>query len=392
MRRNNPRSSRTRIARSNIRNNTMAETAELIRLAAAALARGEELLMATVVRVEGSSYRKPGARMLLTSGGARAGTISGGCLEAEIAKKAWWLTANGPSLERYSSFFDEDGVMPYGLGCGGTVWVLLERGAAAEAAIVALERVRQGREAATLVTALGEQPGLREVRMASGEQVYAARAALLPEVFSSRHAHISTEDYFVEHLLPPPALFLFGAGDDAEPVVKLAHSLGWHVIVADGRAHLARADRFPLAAEVRVINYTGASGSILSGDGPGPGPNDMAVLLTHSYEQDLALLSELLPRSLGYLGVLGPQRRTERLITELLPRLSKTSPSKKEWMKRVRTPVGLDLGGDEPSAIALSIVAELQAVLHGRVISTKRTGKSERDIPSEIAAVEALGD
>jgi xanthine dehydrogenase accessory factor len=370
----------------------MAETAELIRLAVATLARGEELLMATVVRVEGSSYRKPGARMLLTSGGGRAGTISGGCLEAEVAKKAWWLTANGPSLHRYSSFFDDDGVMPYGLGCGGTVWVLLERGAGARAAIEALQRVQLLREAATLVTSLGEQPRLREVRTSNGEQVYVAGAAVPGNLFAfpSDQARsgigISTDDYFVEHLLPPPALFLFGAGDDAQPVVKLAHSLGWHVVVADGRAHLARAERFPLAAEVRVIDY----GRNILGDGPEPGPSDMVVLLTHSYEQDLALLGELLPRPLRYLGVLGPQRRTDRLITELLPRLSETGKARQEWMKRVRTPVGLDLGGDDPSAIALSIVAELQAVLHGRVISTKR--ESGRGVPPVVAAVEALGD
>ena len=369
----------------------MAETEEIIRLAAGARARGEELLMATVVRVEGSSYRKPGARMLLTSGGARAGTISGGCLEAEVARKAWWRTAGGPSLERYSSFFDEDGAMPYGLGCGGTVWVLLERGAAAHAAVAALQRVQQSREAAVLLTSLGAQPGLREVRMASGEQVYAAGAALPPALLQqARTSPSSMDDYFVEHLLPPPALFLFGAGDDAKPVVEFADALGWHVVVADGRAHLARSDRFPLADEVRVIDY---AANVL-GEGSQPGPKDVAVLLTHSYEQDLALLAALLPRSLAYLGVLGPQRRTERLVTDLLQRLSEpgTATVRRDWLKRIRTPVGLDLGGDDPSSIALSIVAELQAVLHGRLVSTRRTGKQERGVPAGIAAVAALGD
>src|ERR1700734_4562416 len=105
----------------------MSELRQIVALWREAKARQEEVCLATVVRVEGSSYRKPGARMLLTRGGQRAGTISGGCLEAEVAKKAWWLTEQGPSLQRYSSFFDEDGDMPYGLGCGGTVIVLLER-------------------------------------------------------------------------------------------------------------------------------------------------------------------------------------------------------------------------------------------------------------------------
>ncbi len=97
----------------------MSELRRILDLAKRAAAAKEEICLATVVAVEGSAYRRPGARMLLTSSGQRAGTVSGGCLEAEIAKKAWWLTERGPTLQRYSSFFDDDGDMPYGLGCGG---------------------------------------------------------------------------------------------------------------------------------------------------------------------------------------------------------------------------------------------------------------------------------
>src|SRR5579875_1320457 len=109
----------------------MAELKQILDLWKRATAAGEDVCLATVVGVEGSAYRRPGARMLMTAGGQRAGTVSGGCLEAEIVKKAWWLTEQGPSIQRYSSFFDDDGDLPYGLGCGGTVIVLLERGAAA---------------------------------------------------------------------------------------------------------------------------------------------------------------------------------------------------------------------------------------------------------------------
>src|ERR1700751_5513997 len=109
----------------------MSEQQKIVALWRTAKARGEEICLATVVRIEGSSYRQPGARMLLTRSGQRAGTISGGCLEAEVTKKAWWLTETGAVLQRYSSFFDDDSPAPYGLGCGGVVHVLLERGTAA---------------------------------------------------------------------------------------------------------------------------------------------------------------------------------------------------------------------------------------------------------------------
>src|SRR6202012_1750338 len=92
---------------------SMSELRQIVALWCEAKARQEEVCLATVIRVEGSSYRKPGARMLLTSGGQRAGTISGGCLEAEVAKKAWWLTEKGPTVQRYSSFFDDDSSAPY---------------------------------------------------------------------------------------------------------------------------------------------------------------------------------------------------------------------------------------------------------------------------------------
>src|ERR1700728_4648241 len=118
----------------------MSELRQILDLWQRARDANEEVCLATVVGIEGSAYRRPGARMLLTASGERAGTVSGGCLEAEIARKAWWLTEQGPSLQRYSSFFDDDGDLPFGLGCGGTVIVLLERGEPATQALEALRR------------------------------------------------------------------------------------------------------------------------------------------------------------------------------------------------------------------------------------------------------------
>ena len=319
---------------------------------------GEDFCLATVVAIEGSAYRRPGARMLLTSSGQRAGTISGGCLEAEVARKAWWLTAQGPSLQRYSSFFDDDGDMPYGLGCGGTVLVLLERGEPAAQALDALRRSVEDRTGSVIVTNTGTvSPGTALILNAAGEALYAhhpdpdlldlAREAL--QTGSSSHS----SEYFVELIAPPPAVFIFGAGDDTQPLADFAWSLGWRVTVADNRSNLARPERFPRVARVSSLD---AALTYIN-------PADAAVIMTHSYEQDRETLRALLPRNLKYIGLLGPRRRTERLLGEIAPELGLTVA---ECTARLHTPVGLDLGGHSPAAIALAIAAELQAVFAGR--------------------------
>lgn len=404
----------------------LSEVQEIVALARRARARGEQLCLATVVRIEGSTYRKPGARMLLTSGGQRAGTISGGCLEAEVSRRAWWLSRHGPRVERYSSF-SEEGEMPYGLGCGGTVWLLLEQGEPVDAVLAALEHGVSEGHAAAVVCALNGAgllpdgspeaetepgPGTIAVWAASAAGVpprllYTRNAALADSMLQTACAALKSQasiyldsggerradggsgeqpGYSVEYLAPPPALTIFGAGDDAQPLAELAHTLGWRVTVADGRAHLARRDRFPKATEVRVLEYadpalrascglTMAAARSTQNGGNGtmvaePVSRDgLAVILTHSYEQDRALLTSLLPQTLAYLGILGPRHRTERLLAEITPGLGLTLD---QALARLHSPVGLDLGAGEPAAVALSIVAEMQAVLHRRRVSVER--------------------
>jgi xanthine dehydrogenase accessory factor len=368
----------------------MSELRQIVALWRTAKARQEEVCLATVVRVEGSSYRQPGARMLLTRSGQRAGTISGGCLEAEVTKKAWWLTENGAALQRYSSFFDDDSPAPYGLGCGGVVHVLLERGAAAHAALDALEQSLSARIPFVIVTDT-IQPATLLVQPIDGAALFSrcdeALATtikdLTSETFNDRRSRYASlrkcpdeANLFVEYLAPPTALTIFGAGDDAKPLTEFAHKLGWHVTVADGRSHLARAERFPTADHIAVLNYAD----------PAPlralpiGAGDAAVLLTHSYEQDQALLRELLSdtRELDYLGVLGPRQRTQRLIAEVASTLS-LSPE--ECMARLHAPVGFDIGAHTPESIALSIITEIFAISNGRDgLSLNKSSRSRNPI------------
>jgi len=332
----------------------MSELRQILALWNRAKALREEVCLATVVQIEGSSYRKPGARMLLTSGGQRAGTVSGGCLEAEISKKAWWLTESGPTVQKYSSFFDEDTGIPYGLGCGGTAWVLLERGPAVADVLEALRRSIEERTASVVVTAIGQAlAGTRFVTSESAEMPAEIKGYVL-QVLQER-ASLRTDEYFVEYLAPPPALHIFGAGDDAQPLVSFACALGWHISVTDGRSHLARSERFPSADTVAVHRA-----------GMGPlqvASNDAAVIMTHSYQQDGAFLKELLPRDLAYLGILGPRLRTARLLKEVA---SQIGLSLEEAMQRLHAPVGLNIGATNPAGIALSIAAEIQAAFAGR--------------------------
>ncbi len=334
----------------------MAELRKILELWKRASAAGEDVCVATVVAVEGSSYRRPGARMVLTASGQRAGTISGGCLEAEVAKKAWWLTERGAAVQRYSSFFDDEGDMPYGLGCGGAIQVLLARGDAARQAMEALRRSVEERRAQVVVANLGTNAGTELIVDETERDVWSretseAAWALARKALSARASQWEG-DRFAEYIAPPPALFVFGAGDDAQPLVQLAWELDWHVTVADGRSHLARAERFPQAAAVKPLAEALKD----------PGARDAAVIMTHSYEQDSEILRALLGRELGYLGILGPRRRTEHLVRAIAPRLELSA---EECLARLHSPVGLDLGGHAPGVIALSIAAEVQAVFAG---------------------------
>ena len=354
------------------------EVRELVRLWTDIRSTGEEVAVATVVRVAGSSYRKAGARMMITRGGQRVGTVSGGCLEAEVSKKIWWLTEEGPVVRDYSTSYDDDSGPAFGLGCDGVVTLLLERVYSTDPLFEALRRSVEDRASSAIVTAIVTHTSRVEIgaRVIVDEEMKVTQSAELHEdlrrqmlsiaasVLETRlSASISTVfegseiELFAEYLAPPPALFLFGSGDDAQPVAHLADTMGWEVTVADGRSHLATRARFPNAQRVAVLDLDDPASNL------GISIGDAAVVLTHSYVQDVAILRALLPLDLCYLGVLGPRRRTERILAEVAPGLGMNPEG---VMRRLRSPVGLDLGSGFSEVIALSIVSEIQSVLTQR--------------------------
>ena len=203
--------------------------------------RGGARVLVTVIGVEGSSYRRPGARLLLADAGEYAGTISGGCLETEVTRKSAWKVRDGAVVERYSTMFDDTAEIPYGLGCGGVVDLLLEPAGTPECAalLTAMEKALTG-ERSTVVTWLpGEGRGLRRAVMAPDGRLLFASKDLSEKKLECAQGLQPSQQYegrFVEEMRGPQRLFVLGAGDDAKPLVTMAAMIGWRVTVADGRA------------------------------------------------------------------------------------------------------------------------------------------------------------
>lgn len=365
----------------------MHEIQDILSLALRARSRGEQLYLATVIHVEGSSYRKPGARMLVTSGGERAGTISGGCLEAEVSRRIAWLTAEGGRVERYrSSLEDDSSEAPYGLGCGGTIWVLMETGQAVVAVLDAMQRAWSGAEPCIIAALLaGDQIGTALiVEAATGHEHFrstavhdwsSASSESPVDSIAMRDGRVfSAVDRLSDGLpvlvgmpmKPAPGVTVFGAGNDAQPLVRFASEVGWRVTVADGRSHLLTRARFREADALQLLTYEGRGASSEKGlvvtNASALKKFRFGVILTHSYEQDRAILRELLPMRLEYLGILGPLHRTERLVNEVASALG-MKPS--ECLRQLHAPIGLNFGSDDPAVIALSIISEMQAALSG---------------------------
>jgi xanthine dehydrogenase accessory factor len=333
--------------------------------------KGGAATLATLVRSEGSSYRRPGARLLMRANGECAGTISGGCLESEVVRKAAWLTRDGAIVQRYSTMFDDTADIPFGLGCGGVVDLLLECAGTPEclSLMAALKGALAG-EPTTVLTWLpsGGRTLARAVLAANGDFSFASEQLTEPDLVEARAGVLwgnwlaeAPEGIFVETIRPPQRLFVLGAGDDARPMVSMAALLGWRVTVMDGRTNLARAERFPDAESVETIADFDRTLGIQ--------PDDAVVLMTHSYEQDRELLAALLPLRPKYLGLLGARHRSSLLVSEVAVRLGWTVEA---CCKRIYAPVGLDLGGDGAEAIALAVIAEAQACCMGKLGASRR--------------------
>lgn len=306
-------------------------------------------VLATLVSVAGSSYRRPGARLLVSADGSRLGSVSGGCLEEDVLARAERVRASGVAEAAvYDTTAENDLVWGVGLGCHGVVRVLIEPvpNPPAWAAAVAKAAERRTRVQLIVTHEHGSPSGW-------GTRL---REAVAP---------VESTGVFAQEFIPPPCLAIFGAGDDAIPLAKLAHGLGWRVVVADPRAALNTAERFPWAA----CRETGPADTLVTRVfGPPDQPSStadggIAVVMTHHYVHDVPILRALLPRRLAYVGLLGPRKRAERILADFTAEGRSIST---EERARLHAPVGLDLGAEAPAEVAHAIVAEILAVLRGR--------------------------
>jgi xanthine/CO dehydrogenase XdhC/CoxF family maturation factor len=314
---------------------------------------GHRLVAAFVIATEGSTYRKPGALMMLSSSGARCGLLSGGCLEGDLHEHAQRLLAGDDRiLERhYDGRGSDDPVWGLGLGCEGAMRILLWRLETGSS----LTLLR-----GWLSAAIRREPALLEIDLVSGDGALSLGSALRGDADSSPPSSVLPsgratlrDGSFAVAAARVPAMLLCGAGPDAEPVVRMASQVGWQVTVVDHRPAYVEAARFQDAIRVATVDAADP-GAVVALDG-----FDAAVVMSHNLVADGRYLAALAVSDIPYVGLLGPAARRERLYAELGSLAEALRP-------RLRAPVGLDLGGASPEAIALSIVAELQASLHGR--------------------------
>ena len=352
------------------------ETSQILAHAAALAQAGHRAALATVVRIQGSAYRRPGAKLLVADDGMMTGNVSGGCLEADV--REWALAAlptDSPRLLHYDTGGDDQTVWNLGLGCNGAVDIFVQSATTA-AALDTGARLRPLLDGdapfavATVVAGVGERATslLGRVLVVARDgvlagstgnpdadrEVAAQAAALLAAAESGIHP-VAGLQVFVEVLRPPPRLLVFGAGDDAVPLVRYARDAGFRVTVLDHRSAYLVPERF--AEGTRLLQARAEHGLP---DLPPLGPDVYTVVKTHSLQHDREWVQRLLESPVAYVGILGPRARTEEILRQLGV-LEGTAAS-----TRVFGPVGLDLGADGAEQIALSIVAELLAVRSGR--------------------------
>jgi xanthine/CO dehydrogenase XdhC/CoxF family maturation factor len=340
----------------------------------------EPAALATLVRVKGSTYRKPGARLLLGPEGPRVGAISGGCLETDVAERTREVLATGrPRLLEYDLSSELDLIWGTGMGCEGQAEILLEPITPGRPApwIPFCGQVLEHRRACVLMTVFGVEG---EVPCEMGDRfVFDDRDhGLLPidaglsvalhrlagpvragELQDWTRVELPGGAVLVslERVVPPLALWIYGAGESAKPLAALARQIGWYVGVVDHRPALATAERFPEADLVAA----GAPREVFPGL-----PLDArsaAMVMTHVYSRDLEALEVLLPGPASYVGLQGNRNRSRRILKDMADG-GFTCPE--DRMARLHYPAGLDLGAEAPEAIALSILAEAHAVLAGR--------------------------
>jgi xanthine dehydrogenase accessory factor len=359
---------------------------ELLEISAALKNLGDEpCAMATVIHVEGSAYRRPGARMLLTPDGRSWGMVSGGCLEHDVLDHARRALQSGESrVVRYDSTSEDEIIFGTGLGCNGVIDVFVEPVTKKfrEAFISPVENCNTTRRIGAIAT-LVESEGLissgkHAFLTASGnwvgnEDLARTLCANFVETATPSLSSYPTEcgeaRIFIQPLLPPIQLVIFGGWLDVIPLIRIAKEIGFRVTVVDSRQRISSRRTFHEADSVLLCLPTEALAKIQFDE------RTIAVLMNHNFERDREALSALGEISLPFIGMLGPKRRSEKMIEAVKANGVFIS---EEFAEKLHGPVGLDLGAKTPEEIALSIMAEILSVLN------ERNAKPIRERPTPL--------
>ncbi len=357
----------------------MKEISDIIKAFDQATKQQLQTALVTLVHVEGSSYRRPGARMLVTENGQLTGAISGGCLEGDALRKALRAMAQKkPMLVTYDTNDEDDAQLGMGLGCNGIIQVLIEPidTSTNDNPIEFLKMVASKRQRAVLVTLFsledkksiqagtcllysddgfiaGNDTPLKNILIKDSEAALAHQQSSFKNyAFESRQ-----QTAFIEIIQPVVSLVIIGAGNDVFPLVELATIVGWKTTVIDGRPAYAKAERFSSSCQVLLSKPEDVLSQVTIDE------QTVFVLMTHNYNYDVAMLGTLLTKNLLYIGMLGARKKKEQLLAELQENGLQFT---QQQLSVLHSPVGLDIGAETSEEIALSIVAEIKAVLSGR--------------------------
>ncbi len=367
-----------------------------------ALEAGEKCVLCSVVRLEGSGYGRVGARLLVTESGERTGYISGGCLEKDLCRRALHEALTRPKLMTFDTRGQALTPSRYNTGCEGLVYVFCQPLSLNSFVYRIASLVNERRQPARLLTVYrSEWPSIRvgecaaefgdesrsslpELDTSSGSQVLSELLQGLPGSFTATLSDDANRalDVVVERLEPMRRLLIFGAGDDVQPVARLALAMGWQVGVVGKHAELANARRFP-GAQVYVGSLADLAPALVADE------FTHVISMSHDFLSDLQLLPLLVRAPVRSIGLLGSKRRLAKLLAELYYRGERLSP---EQIDRIRSPLGLDIGGHSPEDIALSILSELLAIENGKA-GTKlsdKNGSVHTHLPHRLLAASTL--
>jgi xanthine dehydrogenase accessory factor len=364
----------------------MSEIVDVLNAISSLRERGEKTALATVVGSAGSTYRRPGARLVLSESGELIGNISGGCLDNDIRQVAATVMAGeGPKLVDFDLTADDEAIWGWGLGCNGALEVFVEPTDRAFEVTGALQAALKERRTIGVVTVLsstvaGVEPGSRLLVHPDGRRegslgapeaddaaALAAGEALDKGSVSRQTLTLDAGELvaFVEAMVPPLRLVVFGAGEDALAMVRLGAAIGWEVVVVDDRENLLNRERFPEASEFVHLEDALEAARTARID-----TLTCAIVMSHNYLRDKDCLRSLLGTDVSYIGMLGPHARLNRLLADLAK--ESVVPSTSD-MDKIYGPAGLDIGAEGPEEIAWGVIGEIIA------FRQKRSGGSLRN-------------